>query len=643
MAVQHTSAYHTDASRSGVLVNRLWTALAGLVCLALFLSTFQVTINGSDQPYATDVGEIQNALPRWGLIHRSGYPLYTFTGSLFVTSLRLLGVEPAAGASLVSVLWGVVSIALLAALAQELGVLGPASALGGVALAVSTSIWAYASIAEVHTMTLALTVATLLLATRFGRTGTRRDLLLLTIAFTQGVAHQRSVSLLAPAVAVLIWPHLRTVWHERVPALILAALAPLTYLYMPFRVWTGANWVFGSPGTWDGFWEMVLDNRAGRVVQWTGSMPLWRERIGTSLQLLADDMAWPLLIAGVLGIATWTLATRRWREGLGLALSWVPNLVLTVLIWRGRVIDAQLAAKLPVVAVVCLGLALALNVLRRWRRWVGVGAQAILVLILVAWGWTTRLFVLSMTRDASAEKVIAKAAQIAPPPPEWNGRQTTLVVPWGNTYWALAYAQACRGELPGLNLVDHNAAPRAIVERGDRLMVLDETLCVFPLSWWENLLGRLHLRGVAPGVIELMQMREVEGAEVPSRMSFDLGNGLRIRSTELTWLENDSLLLLVYWEAAENPEEDYSVAVHLTAIDPPRRAGDVLAQADALHPVGGWYPTSRWEAGEIVQDTYKIRVPAGARPASVRIAMYRRTAAGDFQSSRWLSLPIPEC
>ncbi|MBN1814774.1 MAG: DUF2723 domain-containing protein, partial [Anaerolineae bacterium] len=280
----------------------LWPAIAAIVGLAMFLSTVQVDINGSGHPYATDVGEIQNALPRWGLIHRSGYPLYTATGSLFVTFLRLVGLQPAAGASLFSTLWGVVAVALLVVLAQELGAPGPAAALGALSVAAATSVWVDASLAEVHTLTLVFTVATLIFALRFGRMGQRRDLLLLTLLFTQGVSHQRSVILLAPAIAMLAWRQWRVFLRSLVPVLAISSLALLVYLYMPFRVWTGATWVFGSPGTWEGFWEMVFDNRGGRVFALSTGLGEWLMRLGVTWEILSEDMFWPLLVLGLLGV-----------------------------------------------------------------------------------------------------------------------------------------------------------------------------------------------------------------------------------------------------------------------------------------------------------------------------------------------------
>ena len=72
----------------------VWLIGTTIVALILFLSTLETDINGSHHPYATDVGEIQNAFPRWGLIHYSGYPLYTAVGSLFTNALWLIGIEP---------------------------------------------------------------------------------------------------------------------------------------------------------------------------------------------------------------------------------------------------------------------------------------------------------------------------------------------------------------------------------------------------------------------------------------------------------------------------------------------------------------------------------------------------------------------
>jgi len=261
----------------------LWVALAVAVAALLYLSTVQTIINGGGHPYVTDVGEHQNALPRWGTIHHSGYPQWTALGSLFVSALRVVGMAPAAGVSLYSLAWGLLTVALLVLLAMELGASGPWAALGALTAAVSTSVWMDASIGELHTATMALTLATLLFAVRFGRDGRRADLLWLTFVFSQGVVHQRSLVLIAPAVLLLVLPHLLNVfrmgWRTWLLLVAIALLAPLTYLYLPLRVWMGADWVFGAPGTWDGFWTLFFDNRADRVFDLSTD---WAARLRTT-------------------------------------------------------------------------------------------------------------------------------------------------------------------------------------------------------------------------------------------------------------------------------------------------------------------------------------------------------------------------
>ncbi len=631
--------------RQSTIRNRwLWVLVAVFLAGLAYLSTYQIHISGSWSPYATDVGEIQNALPRWGLIHHSGYPQYSALGSLFVTLLRPLGIAPAAGSSLFSVLWGLVTVALLVILAMDLDVPGPFAALGALAAAVSTSIWIDASLAEVHTMTLAISVATLLFALRFSRSGERGDLLWLAFVFSQGVFHQRSVALLVPAVLVLIWPQFleifRMGWRTLLLIFGVALLAPLTYLYLPLRVWAGADWVFGSPGTWDGFWTLFFDNRAGRVFDLGAD---WEARLRTSGEILADDMFWPLLVAGLAGLWLPALEKREWGVSLGLTLAWVPNFIVTVLIWRNRVVDAQLAAKLPLLLLAGVGLSLILAFL--WNRsWVLAAASALaLFVVLAVWGYLQFPFVVGITRDRSSEAIVETMRLVRPAE---DGRATTVVVPWGADFWALTYAQAYRDEVPGLNLVDHNAEPESIVARGDHLLAPNQTLMIFPLDFYEERLGPLYLSAAAPDVTEISPEPIVTAAELDadprlSEINFDLQNGVTVRAVETEWVSPTEVMLTVYWEAENGVDDDYSVAVHLVAQDPPRGEADILDQDDRAAPVNNWYPPSRWRPGEIVRDRYLVSVPEEASPAAIRLGMYRHDPEMGFVNTPWLSLPLP--
>jgi len=308
-----------------------WATLAALLALALFLSTLQWDINGSPSPYATDVGELQNALPRWGTIHFTGYPVYMMTGSALVTSLRWLGVSPAAGASLLSALWGALAIALLALLGMALGAPGELALPCALLAAVSTATLVDASLAEIHSMTMALTAASLLLAIRFGQSGKRRDLFWLVLVYTQGLAHQRAMLFMAPGLLILCGHRWRVAWRNALPAIGLALLAPLAYLYLPLREWMGADWTFGQTGTWHGFslrewmgadwtfgqtgtwhgfWAMFLDTKAERIIAVPSSLSELAARLRTTAELLHEDLPLPLIALGLLGtLAPWARPT----------------------------------------------------------------------------------------------------------------------------------------------------------------------------------------------------------------------------------------------------------------------------------------------------------------------------------------------
>ena len=626
-----------------VRTDRTWFLVAMGLALVLFFATLQTTINGSHSPYTWDTGEIQNALPRWGTIHWTGYPQYSLTGSLFVSLLRPLGIPPAAGASLVSAFWATVAVGLLVLLARGLGASMPAAVIGAWFVAVSTSVWMNASLAEVHTLTLVLTIASLLFAVRFGRTGKRRDLLLLTFAFTQGVVHQRAVVFLAPGIVVLITPQWRATLKHVVAVVSVALIAPLTYLYLPLRVQMGAKWTFGQIGSWHGLWVMLTDNKAERIIELPTNMNEWLDRARIVVNILNDDLPWSLLGLGLISLVLVIWSQSR-REALGLTLCWVPYLALSLLIWEGRVGDAMLAAKLPILLFAGVGLALLISA--SWERLEGLGgktgsgvAGALLLLVILAILVADHYpEIRSVTSDSDAEGIINIAEQVAPPA---DGQPTVMMALWGHDFWALAYAQTYLDRLPGLTLVDHNANLKGLIADGYRLWTPSKTFYVYPTTWWDRRLRQpVALSMISPDVVQVDTKPQTEVADLPRGPSLDLGNGIRIAYAEVSRLSNDKALITVVWQATEVPIIDYSVAVHLVANDPPHGPEDVLATSDRKHPVDGWYPTSRWTSGEVVTDVYLIDMVDDPKPAAVRVAMYHRDDDGSFVNSSWLSLPL---
>ena len=89
------------------------------------------------------------------------------------------------------------------------------------------------------------------------------------------------------------------------------------------------------------------------------------------------------------------------------------------------------------------------------------------------------------------------------------------------------------------------------------------------------------------------------------------------------------------WTTEAPLDTDYTIFAHLVDAE-----GSIIAQHDQ-QPLGGRYPTTVWEAGEVVSDTISITLPAEAagKTACLRLGMYdqrslvrlpRSDAPGDF-------------
>ncbi len=608
-------------------------ALAGLLSAVFFALTLQTNINGSYHAYATDVGELQNALPRWGTIHFSGYPLYSITGSLLVTLLRLVGIQPAMGSSLVSLLWGAMTAAMMVLVARELGAERLPALLGAVAFSVSTSMWIDSSLAEVHSLTMLLIMAILFFAIRYDKAGEQRDLLWLTVAFSQGVFHGRSVIGVAPAVFFLILPRWRQVLRH-LPLLIgISLAAPLLYLYLPLREWMGSDWTFGNTSTWEGFWRMLLNIKAARFASVSREAIAWSERLHVILQTLDDDLPLILQVAGTAGLfALNKQKPAYWRYVLAMLLAWLPYFIVPLVVYAGFVGDATLAIKLPVSMFAGIGLALLMTRCHKWHRYAGYAAMVLVLAAVSFSAWRNYPNVIVITRDRSVEQTIAVADQVANP-----DEPTVLMILWGHSFWGAAYAQEYRGQLEDVILVDHNAPFQQIVADGYHLITLSETLYQRPASWWADLLGPVYLDTYAPGLIEI---RTAPRESPETANLFRVNDDLAIAFAEVRESAEGGYLVTAHWQALAAPQRDYSIAVHLVAVDPPTGPEDILAQADAANPVEGWYATTQWVEGQVVQDVYRLVPPASAHPAAVRLTAYYVNDAGEFVNGEWFVLPV---
>ncbi len=96
-------------------------------------------------------------------------------------------------------------------------------------------------------------------------------------------------------------------------------------------------------------------------------------------------------------------------------------------------------------------------------------------------------------------------------------------------------------------------------------------------------------------------------------LGVDFGGQVRLAGYDLE--QDDSLRLTLWWQALQSPAGDYTVFVHL--FDP--ETEEILAQSDAM-PRGGAYPTSWWQAGEVVSETVTLSL-AGVPSGRYRLAV----------------------
>ncbi len=103
-------------------------------------------------------------------------------------------------------------------------------------------------------------------------------------------------------------------------------------------------------------------------------------------------------------------------------------------------------------------------------------------------------------------------------------------------------------------------------------------------------------------------------------LAVNFGDEIRLAGYDLDRAQ-DALHLTLWWQAVEQPADDYTVFVH--CFDP--ATGENVVQHDAS-PRNGAYPTSWWAAGEVVSETLTLSlagVPAGAY--RLALGLYDRT------------------
>lgn len=588
-------------------MTRSYTLAFGVVLAVLgllYFASLQVIPNGSSHYYMIDVGETQVVLNTWGTLHATGYPLYVITSSLINGLLVSGGLSAAATPALVSLLWSMLALAVMYALALHLTGSLPAAVLVTLIFGLTRTVWVHSVIAEVYSFTLLIQIGLIALALWRHVPG---RLYWLALLGGIGIAHHRAIAFMIPALIIATWPQLSYEIRRKPGRLLimlgLGLLGFLPYLYMPLRAASGAAWVYGDPGTWSGFWAQFFGSEAG---QFFGVPDLSAniERVNT---VLLTDLTTAGLIIGLIGLLIGLINPERRRIAAMLVVNAAAAYTFSVFVYS----DILSALILIITASIVIGWLLLIERalddpdLRIYVLFVVIALSLFIARDMVVQNLP---FTNSLTRDTTGLETIVAARDV----PEGSA----LMLPWGTRHTAVGMGKDVLGLVSGFDLLDHNADFRAVLDAGQRLVAPDYTFFAQPQSWWEEKLGAsVYLDAAAPGLVEIRTTPTVTALASGAQ-------AVRVLDSELV-CEPSRLIFSVVWVLSEAPERDLSVFVHLL-----NSAGEQVAQDSRSAPVYGLRPLTGWVSGEQVRDIYVL--PRLSTGAQIRYGFFYQDANGAF-------------
>ena len=314
-----------------------------LAPLAAFIVPFAIYVSSLPTQVAYwDTAEMQTVPYILGISHPTGFPTFVFTG-WFVSHIVPFG----------SVAWrlNLMTAAAMALAAYwvyrvvvELDGKRALGALAAILFAVGEVAWTRGSRTEVHAFALLFEAITIYSLLRWRRTGEERSLLGAALAYGCALATHGVVTLIAPGIAILLFPR---ILHVPRTTLLHAAghvvFPNLLYLYLPLRSnYVSARgldptvtilglepgrpfWDFGHPATPAALWHYLTGGDSSPVAAGFTSLfnpllyPQVIARFGASA---VHEFGAIALVLAVLGVAL--LAKTRWQTALGLVVVGLP-------------------------------------------------------------------------------------------------------------------------------------------------------------------------------------------------------------------------------------------------------------------------------------------------------------------------------
>ena len=288
-----------------------------LLALAIYLRTMLPGVSFGDW------AEMQWIPARLGVTHPTGYPLYVLLGKAF--SLLPFG-SLAYRADLLSAVAGAGAASSAVLIAQRLGARPVVAAMGGLALALTGTLWLEATFSEMNGLHLLLVGLIIHRALIWRDEQRDRDLRIGALLCGLAIAnHPLSVTVISVVVVFVVaigWRRLveRPVLLVQAGLLVLFGLS--CYALIPLRALAGPSAIYGSLQTWDGFLGLVSGAQFRRDMHFgtAASLVAARDAIPVIFNQLRDRSNLVFVVGGLAGGVT--LAVRdRWAAGLLIGLA----------------------------------------------------------------------------------------------------------------------------------------------------------------------------------------------------------------------------------------------------------------------------------------------------------------------------------
>ena len=610
---------------------RIWAIVVGV----LFFLLYAATVAPSIVELYDDSLEFQLVGPTLGIAHPTGYPLYILLGGLWSRLLFPIG-NWAWRMNLLSAVAAAITVGLLFLCTQRLAGLfcqvkspNPLCLGAGVAAVLAFGFgpvwWSQATIAEVYALHNLFVAAILLTALKLSIpkvpngakhpqyehpiTQSPHSITLLCLLFGLGLTHHRTLVLVAPGVALMLWGQRNWLWQPKYWATwLLALLLPLLlYLWLPLRASMGVTDLHGSyVNSWPGFWDHVL---ARGYTSFFAQNELTVQRtLGDWWQLWQAQVGGVGLALGGIGLVGLLWRVRPVWPGLGIVVVLLTNLLFAV---NYQVGDQQLfllPAWLCFALLIGVGVQGSAGLFQRWR-W-GAHGVAVGCCLLLLVGVGSRGSLVNRSQDWAIHDYAVALAKVDFPP----GSQ---VIALEGQATALNYMQAAEGL--GRNATPVVADLPAAREAAVATLMADGA----PTYLTQEIAGiaeRYSFSGDGP-LVRVWPRGQAQ-AGVPQHVLSQpfVAGALELVGYDLVWLAQaggPALRLTLYWRPVTQLTTVYKLSLRL------RQGDNILLQEDR-YPLRLVAPTTSWLPGETVRDVHYLAVPATIIPQStqLRVILY---------------------